>query len=234
MFAKTHITIGMITAATAALLVPRFNTDGLKTLQALALMPAGALVTSQLPDMDSVHSKVAQKIPLFKLLTSNRFSILLFLYSAVALTYDYIQIEKFMKRNYIIFYSAILCALLLILCLMFRKVFTHRKLTHTLLFNAFISAFLLLPYYMLIHTEWYLMLAIGGIVGLLSHLFYDCLTIRGCPLFSPFSNKNIRFLSLKSGRHDYIGVCLSLLFLLSAVCIVIYKENIVMFYKTLL
>lgn len=234
MFAKTHLTIGIISAATVSLLIPSFNKDGVLSLESIILMSGGAAVTSQLPDLDSVHSKVAQRIPIMKILSNTRFYLLLFIYSGLSLLYDYIQIEKGAGRNYYIYYSAVLCILLFSLGLMSKRLFTHRKMTHTLLFTAFVSLLLILPYIYLIHSQWYIMLAVGGIVGLVSHIAYDCLTKRGCPLFAPFSKRSISLLSLKSGKHDYIGVCLSLLFLLAAVCVVKYKEYIYYFYKSFL
>lgn len=97
-----------------------------------------------------------------------------------------------------------------------RKNCEHRGITHTLLFNGILSVIILYPYFALNTNKYYFLFALGAVLGLVSHIFYDSITIHGCPLFFPFSKKNVRLvkrLKLKSGKDDIYGIVFSLVIL---------------------
>ena len=224
--------LGAMASVTAVVLIPEFSCDYQTVLKASAIASSASLITSQLPDIDSVHSKVSNVFPLLKWLTSTKTALFFFITGAALYAADYMLIKEFSERNYFIFYAAMILIALGVIMLLMQKIFGHRKVTHSLLFNAALCATILLPYYLKIHEQWYLMMAVGGIMGLVSHLFFDCLTTRGCPLFLPFSKKNIKLMKLKSGKHDYIGVMISFVFLFGAVWFRFFVGDKYGIYKT--
>lgn len=53
-----------------------------------------------------------------------------------------------------------------------------------------------------LHETFYFLTIFGIFLGYTNHLFLDSLTIRGIPLFYPFSDKKYSLMRLKSGRDD--------------------------------
>lgn len=89
----------------------------------------------------------------------------------------------------------------------------HRGLMHTLIIPAFFYAATYL-----IKEPTFKILITGLTIGYFTHLLADLLTARGCPIFFPFSKKNIKFMKIKTGgAGEYIAaavicVCLGALF----------------------
>lgn len=229
MFSKTHIRVGIITAITATVLVPTFNSDEITTIEAILLSSIGSTLTSQIADVDALHSKISQKFKVMRTITQKK--LLLPSFTLLSL------ITLYLYYKHIISGPSTACFIVLsIFCvsLFWCKALRHRKVTHTLLFNLVLSLILIVPYYMWFNGNTsYVMLYVGMLAGLYSHLFYDCLTRRGCPLFAPLSKKSICLLHLKSGKHDFIGETLALSFLLAACCLKYHSNDIIFFYKKL-
>lgn len=229
MFCKTHIKVGAITAMTAAILIPPFNFDEITTIKAILLSSTGSILTSQVADIDALHSKISQKFKVMRTITQKKLLLPSFALLSIITLYLYYK--------HIISGSSTVCFIILLMfgiSLFLCKALRHRKVTHTLLFNLVLSLILIVPYYMWFHGNTsYVMLYVGMLAGLYSHLFYDCLTRRGCPLFAPLSKKSICLLHLKSGRHDFIGETLALSFLLAACCLKYHSNVIILFYKKL-
>ena len=217
MFSRTHMILGAVASVTAVVLIPDFSTDYQTALKASAIASASSLITSQFPDVDSVHSKVSNAFPFVKWMTSTKMMVTTLIFGGGLAVLDYFLIKEYNERNYYVFFVAMLLLGISIGIFLMQKVFGHRKVTHSILFNALLCSAILAPYYLWLPYDWYFMIAVGGIMGLVSHLFFDCMTTRGCPLFMPFSNKNIKILKLKSGKHDYIGVMIAFVILFGAV-----------------
>lgn len=96
----------------------------------------------------------------------------------------------------------------------------HRGLMHTLIMPAFLYA---ATYF--IKEPTFRILIIGLTIGYITHLLADLLTSRGCPIFFPFSKKNIRFMNIKTGSAgEYIAaavisVCAGALFFFGIIVI---------------
>ena len=72
MFCKTHIKAGVITAVTAAILIPPFNSDEITTIKAILLSSIGSILTSQIADVDALHSKISQKFKMMRTITQKK------------------------------------------------------------------------------------------------------------------------------------------------------------------
>lgn len=91
--------------------------------------------------------------------------------------------------------------------------FGHRGFTHTLF------AWLLTSYFLFVLSGWipmsvkgYVLAVFSGvIVGYMSHLLLDMLTVSGVPLLYPLSKKTLRFARLRTGRDDWIVTSLTLI-----------------------
>lgn len=71
----------------------------------------------------------------------------------------------------------------------------------------------------------YIIAISGFLVGVISHLVLDIITVRGVPILYPFSKKNYSILKLKTEKHDkYISFILKIL-------IAVYIYNIIKRYK---
>lgn len=57
----------------------------------------------------------------------------------------------------------------------------------------------------------YHLIATGTLLGYLSHLLLDSLNRAGIPLLYPFTKRKFHIACLKTGRDDWIGVCISFL-----------------------
>ena len=75
-----------------------------------------------------------------------------------------------------------------------RFVSKHRGLMHTLLLPAcalFATSF--------IEEEFLRILVYGFVIGYVSHIFADCLTVKGCPILFPLTKKQICLLGITTG-----------------------------------
>lgn len=57
----------------------------------------------------------------------------------------------------------------------------------------------------------YRLIATGALLGYLSHLLLDSLNRAGIPLLYPFTKRKFHIACLKTGRDDWIGICISFL-----------------------
>jgi inner membrane protein len=96
----------------------------------------------------------------------------------------------------------------------------HRGLMHTLIVPGFMFAatyFITEPTFKIFIT--------GLTVGYATHLLADLLTSKGCPVFFPFSKKNVRFMDIKTGSAgEYVAaavicICVGALFLTGVIVI---------------
>ena len=94
----------------------------------------------------------------------------------------------------------------------------HRGLMHTLIIPGCLFA---ATYF--IGEPTFKILIKGLTIGYATHLLADLLTVRGCPIFFPFSKKNIRFMSIKTGsKNEYIAAAA-----MSVACAVLFLSGLV-------
>ena len=216
MNAKGHIMTGITTGMTAGVLVSQ-GENVLVSIAAMAIGGAASIITSQLPDLDSPNSKISQKVPVVKIITSKILTGIL-IATTIALAIVFLMTGANMQTNAFSFLLGSASAT--IVQILLTTLLSHRKLTHTLIFNGAISIALLYPWYIQAMGKWYLFFATGLIAGLVSHLIYDTVTVKGCPLLFPFYKKNIsplKILQLKSGKYDGKGVIASVIILITVV-----------------
>ena len=95
-----------------------------------------------------------------------------------------------------------------------RFVSKHRGLMHTLLVPA--CALLATLF---IQDRFLLVLVYGFIIGYVSHIFADCLTVRGCPILFPLTTQQIRFIGITTGGRgeSFVRIILILGLILASV-----------------
>jgi len=73
----------------------------------------------------------------------------------------------------------------------------HRGIMHTLLLPIFM--FFAVGF---INEIYFRILALGALLGYLSHIFADCLTIKGCPILFPITRRNFSLIKLTTGSVE--------------------------------
>jgi len=70
----------------------------------------------------------------------------------------------------------------------------HRGIMHTLLLPVFM--FFAVGF---INEIYFRILVLGALIGYLSHILADCLTVKGCPILFPITRRNFSFIKLTTG-----------------------------------
>jgi len=73
----------------------------------------------------------------------------------------------------------------------------------------------------------YIFTAFGFVLGQISHLFMDLITINGIPVFYPFSKKRYSLLPLHTNSGDWVGIIISFITLASGVAYYLITNNII-------
>ena len=167
-----------------------------------AIVAVGSAIGCWLPDMDHDMTKLGRKRKVLTNLTSKMASIVVLggIVGSVAL----IILMMFGIRDYgielnLLYISAGGLIILAIASKLiknsktFRWATKHRGLLHTLIPPAIMCTALYVSDYPI-----YRYVVIGLIVGYISHIFSDMLTVEGCPILFPISKNNIRFLKLRT------------------------------------
>jgi len=86
------------------------------------------------------------------------------------------------------------------------QIFGHRGITHTPILHIICSIFLLLLGGSLtgIIRLIYLGFVMGLFVGGISHIILDSMTVKGLPLFYPFTKKKYRIANFTTGQDEFI------------------------------
>ena len=192
-----HKVVGVGVGLAAAYTFVRIGDD-----PSAAIIAAGSAIGCWLPDMDHDMTKLGRKRKVLTNLTSKMASIVVLggIVGSIAL----ILLMMFGIRDYgielnLLYISAGGLILLAIASKLIRNSKTfrwatkHRGLMHTLIPPAIIYTALYISDYPI-----YRYIVIGLIVGYISHIFSDMLTVEGCPILFPISKKNIRFLKLRT------------------------------------
>ena len=66
---------------------------------------------------------------------------------------------------------------------------------------------LLLPVFMFfavgfINEAYFRILVLGAVLGYLSHILADCLTVKGCPVLFPFTKRNFSLIKITTGSVE--------------------------------
>ena len=181
---KTHFKLGITSTIAASICISRYFDNNYILLTGLTIRPIASIITSQLPDIDSKKSKISKIIPIINWIKSEIFlmiSLILSLISFFVISKQIVYNEQLFIVSMIMIFSHLFC----------RYFLKHRKLTHCLLMCAFITAISFYPYYKFQNIILF-SIGIGLTIGYLSHIFYDCLTTRGCMLFYPFLKIKIK------------------------------------------
>jgi len=73
----------------------------------------------------------------------------------------------------------------------------HRGIMHTLLLPIFM--FFSVGF---INESYFRILVLGALLGYLSHILADCLTVKGCPILFPITRKNISLIKITTGTVE--------------------------------
>lgn len=184
---KTHFKLGLISAASATLVASNIiHNDALLICTPIAI--GASVLTSQLPDIDSKRSRISKKIPIVNWMKSkNMILISLVLMLIVLLDYRFTNLFSQEIHNKI-FYTSII---ILLTHLFFKIFFKHRKLTHCILSCLLVTYVGFLPF-MNVNNLLFLAFGLGFSSGYISHIFYDCRTVRGCELFYPILKVKVK------------------------------------------
>ncbi|QZY56374.1 metal-dependent hydrolase [Crassaminicella profunda] len=182
---KTHMLFGSVASL---YLLPKLGYEPALTTT------AAALIGSLIPDMDHPKAKINQKILPMK----NRVGKVLF----------YCSIGGFLLYRYGLD-NRLTFALAIILILI--GLSQHRSFTHSILGMGSIAS---IAFFVLKNTL-PLQIILSFIIGLISHLVGDFMTIAGIELFYPLSNKKYRFiLTISSGNMAETFICIFFIYLI--------------------
>ena len=206
MTGKTHKFIGIIAGGAAAYY-------GIAVLGSpehlfyLVAMPVGAMIA----DIDHDSSKIGRSRKHIMTAVSTVFGALMI----VAISF--FLVDAYAKERLIPAIATVLMILVPFLLLTsiakiefikkhLKFMVKHRGLMHTLIMPAlmFLATFFI--------TELTFKIVVTGLtIGYATHIFADMLTVRGCPIFYPFSKKNIKIMKIKTGTfNEYVaGVIIS-------------------------
>jgi len=216
MTGKTHKFIGIV-AGGAAAYYGMTNLQDPMHLFYLISVPIGAMIA----DIDHDSSKLGRSRKNIMTAISTLFASL----AIVAISFFLVDAYTDNNKNFMHAIFTVLLVVLpfLILASLSKTKFIkenlkfmvkHRGLMHTLIMPAFLYA---ATYF--IKEPTFKILITGLTVGYITHLLADLLTVRGCPIFFPFTKKNIKFMKIKTGSAgEYIAaavicVCAAALFL---------------------
>ena len=225
---KTHLKLGITSSVAASIFLSKYLNNKELLYYGLAIAPVVSILTSQLPDIDSKRSKISQHIPIVNWIKSNTFftiAIILLFISFIISNLSVIPINEkiafflepilnLLGNDKVIYYIEVAhnTSIVMLMIYFFTKIFLkHRKLTHCLICCICVSIASFYFYY-IISIPITFSLGLGLSVGYISHIFYDCLTTRGCPLLYPIIKKPIRG-PLRSEKHGNLAIFISLIFI---------------------
>ena len=167
-----------------------------------AFIAASSVVGCMLPDIDHDMTKIGRKRKFVTELSTKAINAILLIGIAAGLILTVLAIRGFqtygvnpqMAIGMVIGSIVILVAKKIIgNSKTFKWATKHRGLMHTLVVPVMLFMGLNVSEYPL-----WRYIILGLLIGYLSHLFADMLTVEGCPVLFPLTKKNIHFLSLKT------------------------------------
>ncbi|MCA0985078.1 metal-dependent hydrolase [Halobacillus yeomjeoni] len=179
MMAPGHQVVGFTFGVGALTLLPQLGIVTERPFQTVLFL-LFVMFGSLLPDIDTPASKLGQKF-WRGLMTIFAASLLIYLFIP-----EYIGRYREEVKVFVM--------LLLPVLIMIRG---HRKMTHSLLFVGVLIVYSIILQQVFMIPWLYLS---GLIVGVVSHLFADYITVKGIPLAYPLSKKHVQFiLTFKTG-----------------------------------
>ena len=222
MTGKSHKLIGLVAGGAAAYYgISHAAPQDPKHLFYLIIVPVGAMIA----DIDHDNSKLGRSRKAIMTAVSTLFA------SLVIVAIAFFLVDAYANDRLLSAIGTVLLVLVpfLILSSLSKTKFVkdhlnfmvkHRGLMHTLILPACLYA---ATYF--IKEPTFTILIKGLLIGYILHLIADLLTSRGCPIFYPFSKKNIKFTNIKTGSGaEYIAaailcVCAAALFLTGLIVI---------------
>ena len=203
MTGKTHKFIGIIAGGAAAYHGIAAFGDPIYMFYLISV-PLGAMVA----DIDHDNSKLGRSRKKIVTLISSLFASLAVVAISFFLFDAYTDLSKSFSKAIVtvcivVFPFLILTSLSKVKFIKenLRFMVKHRGLMHTLILPAFLFA---ATYF--IKEPTFKILVTGLTIGYATHLLADMLTSRGCPIFFPFSKKNIKFMDIKTGSaSEYVA-----------------------------
>ncbi|MBH0231600.1 metal-dependent hydrolase [Halobacillus yeomjeoni] len=179
MMAPGHQVVGFTFGVVALTLLPQVGIVTERPFQTVLFL-LFVMFGSLLPDIDTPASKLGQKF----------WRGLMTIFAASLLIYLFIPeyIDRYREE------VKVFVMLLLPVLIMIRG---HRKMTHSLLFVGVLIVYSIILQQVFMIPWLYLS---GLIVGVVSHLLADYITVKGIPLAYPLSKKHVQFiLTFKTG-----------------------------------
>ena len=204
---KTHVLGGAIIGLTLA--ASRYGTpeSEMEVLRLIAVTGASA-VGALLPDIDEPSSTLGKNARLIsgtiKAVAGHRG----FFHSPLALILLWLLLEKVPQSSKGSWFPMFLIWAIPVLALVVSWQKHHHISWST---TVFLFSIVLWIYQGYGNEALYSLIAAGVMLGYLSHLLLDSLNRAGIPLFYPFTKRKFHIACLKTGRDDWIGVCISFL-----------------------
>lgn len=218
MTGKTHKFIGIVAGGAAAYYGVAVLKDPIYLFY-LAAVPVGAMI----PDIDHDKSKIGRSRKNIIAAVSAVFG------SLVIVAVSFFLVDAYTKNKLIPAVITVLTILIPFAILTslskigfikknLKFMVKHRGLMHTLIMPAIllISAFF-------ISEPTFKTVVTGLAIGYVTHIFADLLTVRGCPVFYPFSKKNFNIMKIKTGTlSEYVAG-----FILSATIAAVFLTGLI-------
>lgn len=161
------------------------------------LIAATSIVGCMLPDIDHDKTKIGRKRKVLTSMTTAMANVVVFGGIILGLAAAFLVVKGFadfgLSPGVLLGVSAALCVVAILKKIIgnsktFKWATKHRGLMHTLVVPAIMFFALKVSDFPLYHYG-----ILGLLVGYLSHLFADMLTVEGCPILFPLTKRNIRF-----------------------------------------
>lgn len=219
MLGKTHIAFGGLVGLTAGIALSNVYTP----IIGISGMTAGACFGALVPDVDADESIINKKMGLVGDFIAKHVKHRTVTHTAYALIVFGLVVsllDKIMGRLPIATAAILASSIAWLSCVtigdLLNKFIINKKIVraHMVLGVILAVVFLLNSEYSVLVFRQY---AIGLVLGYASHLFADCCTVSGCPLFSP--KRDVRFMNLRTGKHDKAFITFSSIITISIISI---------------
>lgn len=185
---KTHFKLGLTSAVSTVIVASSITNNNSMLIYGIPIAMGASILTSQLPDIDSKKSKISKYIPIINWLKSKTMIFISFII-LLLLCGDYVYANLL---SYEIHKKMFFIAIAILVLHIFVKIFfKHRKLTHCILSCMLISYIGFLPF-ISTGNNYFFVFGLGISAGYISHIFYDCLTVKGCEPLYPILKIKIR------------------------------------------
>lgn len=219
MLGKTHVAFGGLVGLTAGIALSNAYTP----IIGIAGMTAGACFGALVPDIDADESIINKKMGLVGDFIAKHIKHRTITHTAYALVLFGLIVsllDKLMGGLPIVTAVILASSISWLSCVtigdLLNKFIINKKIV-----RAHMAIGVILAVVFLLNSEYSVLVfrqyAIGLVIGYASHLFADCCTVSGCPLFSP--KRGVRFMKLRTGKHDKVFIAFSSVVTISIISI---------------